>query len=237
MFYFKGTRNPDFKNVKKIDYDRYWSERSFEVNKKLKEREIIMLDMIPSGALVIDIGCGNSLLPVKLKEKGVDISVADASIIVLGGYKKYDIAGKHIDLENIGAYSFDREYDFIILSEVLEHTKNPEEIISTLSSVTKYLLLTVPNSAFYRYRLHLMFSGRFFTQWVYHPSEHIRFWSHIDFMDWLSSLGLVVEKTVASNGFSLFGLMPGLKNIWKNMFGHQIVYLCRTVNPENENRP
>ena len=45
-------------------------------------------------------------------------------------------------------------------------------------------------------------------------------------MDWLSSLGLMVEKTVASNGFSLFGLMPGLKNIWKNMFGHQIVYVC-----------
>jgi len=228
MFYFKGTRKPDFKNIQKIDYDRYWSERSFGLNKKLKEREMIMFNMIPSGARVIDMGCGNSLLPVKLKEKGVSISVADTSGVVLSGYEEYGIPGKRIDLENVGLYQFAEEYDFIILSEVLEHTKNPEEIINTLSSITDRFLLTVPNSAFYRYRLHLMFIGRFFTQWVYHPSEHIRFWSYSDFIDWLSSLGLVVEKTVSSNGFSLFGLVPGLKNVWKNMFGHQIVYLCHT---------
>ena len=232
MFYFKGTRKPDFKNIQKIDYDRYWNERSFSLNKKLKEREIIMLTMIPYGVRVIDIGCGNSLLPIKLKEKGVDISVADASSIVLEGYKKYAIPGKVVDLEDIRSYPFDGEYDFIIMSEVLEHTKNPEEIIATLLPMTEYFLLTVPNSAFYRYRLHLMFSGRFFTQWIYHPSEHIRFWSHVDFMDWLSSLDLVVEKTVSSNGFSFFGLIPWLKNMWKNMFGHQIVYLCHKQRPQ-----
>ena len=50
MFYFKEQGTLILKDVKKIDYDRYWSERSFEVNKKLKEREIIIFNMIPSGA-------------------------------------------------------------------------------------------------------------------------------------------------------------------------------------------
>ncbi len=226
MFFFEGTRKPNFTDIQSIDYDRYWSERGFHLNKNLKERERIIRDIIPSGTRVIDIGCGNSLLPVALKEKGVDISVADISGIVLEEYGRHGIDGVKIDLERIRAHKVAGPYDFIIISEVLEHTKNPEEIIQTLKTLTERFALTVPNSAFYRYRFHLMFSGRFFTQWVYHPSEHIRFWSHIDFMDWLSSLGLVVEKTVASNGFSLFGLLPGLKNIWKNMFGHQIVYVC-----------
>ena len=46
-----------------------------------------MLSMIPTCAKVIDIGCGNSLLPVKLKEKGCAVSVADISKTALNQYK------------------------------------------------------------------------------------------------------------------------------------------------------
>ena len=227
MFKFEGTRKPNFSEIKKIDYNRYWSERGFEINKKLKERELIILDFIESSKKVLDIGCGNSLLPVELKKKGVLVKIADISEEVLKGFKKYDIESLYIDLEKIDSLKLDGKFDAIILSEVLEHTKNPEEIIGELKKYTKSFIITVPNSAFYRYRIGLFFGGRFFTQWVYHPSEHIRFWSHIDFLDWLDAMGLDIEKSVSSNGFSLFGLVPPLKNIWKNMFGHQIVYFCK----------
>lgn len=226
MFYFNNTRKPDFRNIHKIDYDEYWKHRGFVINKKLKEREEIILSNIPKGSSVLDIGCGNSLLPVKLKEKGVNINVADISEDVLTGFSKYGIKSAKIDLlkpELINISS----YDYIILSEVLEHLSNPEDVLGVLKKYSQNFIITIPNSAFYRYRLHLMFSGRFFTQWVYHPSEHLRFWSHTDFLDWLSALGLQVEKTKASNGFTLFGLIKNLKNWWPNLFGHQIVYFCK----------
>jgi len=79
----------------------------------------------------------------------------------------------------------------------------------------------LPNSAFYRYRIGLMFKGRFFTQWLYHPSEHLRYWSHIDFLDWLKALNFNIIEFKSSNG-------PFLKNIWPNMFGNQICYLVKT---------
>lgn len=227
MFNFAGTRKPNFSQIKSIDYNQYWKERGFNINKKLKERELIIRDFIQSKKSVLDVGCGNSRLPVVLKEKGVDIEVADISDEVLKGFEKYGIKSNRIDLENISALNFGKKFDYIILSEVLEHTKNPEEIINKLKNFTSNFIITVPNSAFYRYRTGLMFGGRFFMQWVYHPSEHIRFWSHIDFLDWLEALNLEVGKTISSNGFSLFGLIPSLKNIWKNMFGHQIVYFCK----------
>ncbi|AKM83792.1 TPA: hypothetical protein DCZ46_00430 [Candidatus Campbellbacteria bacterium] len=227
MFKFEGTRKPNFSEIKKIDYNRYWSERGFEINKKMKERELIILNNIAIDKKVLDIGCGNSRLPVELKEKGIDIKVADISEEVLRGFQKYNISSLQIDLEKIDSLKLDGKFDVIILSEVLEHTKNPEEIIGELKKYTKSFIITVPNSAFYRYRIGLFFGGRFFTQWVYHPSEHIRFWSHIDFLDWLNAMGLDIEKSVSSNGFSLFGLVPPLKNIWKNMLGHQIVYFCK----------
>lgn len=228
MFYFPNTRKPDFRNIKSIDYNLYWKERGFALNKKLKEREEIILGLIPSDSKVLDIGCGNSLLPVALKKQGSEVSVADISVEVLKGYSKFDIGGVVLDLEKINQFENNLEhYDYIILSEVLEHTKNPEEIINVLSSHTDNFLLTIPNSAFYRYRFHLMFFGRFFTQWVYHPSEHLRYWSHSDFLDWIKAMNLDLVKSESSNGFTLFGILPVLKNLWPNMFGHQIVYFCR----------
>lgn len=230
MFNFVGTRKPNFYEIKNIDYNQYWKERGFDINKKLKEREVIILDFIQSSKKVLDVGCGNSRLPVALKDKGVDVFVADISDEVLKGFGKYGIKSIKVDLENISLISFDNKFDYIILSEVLEHTKNPEEIIEKLKDFTDNFIITVPNSAFYRYRFGLLFGGRFFTQWVYHPSEHLRFWSHIDFLDWLKSMNLEVENSISSNGFSLFGIIPSLKNIWKNMFGHQIVYFCKIRN-------
>ncbi|MEA3398217.1 MAG: methyltransferase domain-containing protein [Patescibacteria group bacterium] len=227
MTRFNYTRKPDFKNIRSIDYNQYWDERGLKISQNLMPREKIMLGMIGAGKKVIDIGCGHSRLPLEFKAKGCQVEVADISGKVIELFRGQNIPGHIINLEDTGKINFTSRYDFIILSEVLEHTRNPEEIINKLKQFSDYFLITIPNSAFYRYRWHLMFSGRFFTQWVHHPSEHLRYWSHIDFLDWLKAMNLKIINTVASNGFSLFGLWPGLKDIWKNMFGHQIIYYCK----------
>lgn len=224
---FRNTRKPDFRNISALDYNAYWVTRGFHIEKKLKEREEIILAHIPAGSSVLDIGCGNSLLPVALRDKGCSVTVGDISTIVLDGYRDKGIQALNIDLEKVNPDSFHETYDYMVLSEVLEHTRNPEEIIQELKKHTKHFALTIPNSAFYRYRFHLMFGGRFFTQWASHPSEHLRFWSHLDFVDWIRDMGLILESSTASNGFSLFGLSPQLKNLWINLFGHQIVYFIR----------
>lgn len=215
----------------RLDYTTYWGQRGFSINKKLKEREVIMRDHIPEGSAVLDIGSGNSRLPLVLKERGCDIEVADVSSAVLEGFKEHGIPSRVLDLDKVRDVSFPKTYDYMILSEVLEHTMNPEEILATLSPHTRRFLLTVPNSAFYPFRFTLFFGGRFFRQWAFHPSEHVRFWSHTDFLDWLSVQGLSVEWSIPSNGLSMKGTMPWLKNVWPNLFGHQIVYQCKTNTP------
>lgn len=225
---YKWVRTPDFNNLpKNIDYNDYWKFRGWETKKNLKNRELLALDMIDAGKKVIDFGCGNSLLPVKLKEKGVNMFISDVSNDVLEGYKKYKIPGYTIDLDNLDVGDLPKDFDFIILFEVLEHLKYPERVIEKLSEHTKEFLVTVPNSAAYYYRLSLLFKGRFFTQWVYHPSEHLRYWSHIDFMDWLSAIGLEVVESRASDGMQSKGLTPWLPNLWKNLFADRVLYRCR----------
>jgi len=220
-------RKPDFSNIKHFDYDMFWSTDDAKLGAALKPRERIILNMIPAGSRVIDIGCGNSLLPAKLKEKGMHVGIADISPVALEMHRKEGIPGKIINLEDVASIDLGGPYDYIILSEVLEHTTNPEEIILALKKYTKYFILTIPNSAAYVFRYGLLVRGRFFTQWAHHPSEHLRFWSHIDFLDWLDAMGLEVVETKASDGFTFKGMLPFLPDLWKNFFGYRMVYLCK----------
>ena len=220
-------RRPDFSKVRNLDYDAYWEERGWEIAASLKPREEIMLEMVPSGARVFDVGCGNSLLPVRLREKGAHVTVGDISSKVLDGYRKLGIEAIELDLEDVSMIRFDRRYDYIVLSEVLEHLRNPEEVMAMLAPHTERFLITVPNSAAYIFRYGLLVRGRFFTQWVYHPSEHLRYWSHTDMLDWLGAVGLDVEEVRVADGFTLGGLLLFLPRLWKNLFGYRMVYRCR----------
>lgn len=222
---FQPTRKPEFeKGLQRLDYAEYWKFRGgFEINDSLREREVIAVREIPAGATVCDIGCGTSRLPLALEEKGCDVSVADMAVPVLEGFERLGIKSFHIDLMSHPEEALDRQYDYIVMSEVLEHLPYPEEVIQALKSKARYFFFTIPNSAFIRYRAHLLLKGRFFTQWVFHPSEHLRYWSHIDFLDWLGAMGFRVIKSEASNG--LWSKRLPLYRWWPNLFGHQICYL------------
>jgi len=223
MTNFLWTRKPDFTQIKKFTYDDYWMQRGFRFNDRLKEREVIIFNLIKPEDKVLDVGCGNSRLGLSLKEKGCNVSVADISKIVLNEFEKVGIGTYFIDLVKLDFNSIlDAKWDAIILSEVLEHTPNPEDIIKELKKITDTIIITIPNSAFYKFRFHLLLSGRFFTQWISHPSEHLRYWSHTDFIDWLNAIGLKVIKHKSSNGIKI------LKDLWPNIFGFQIVYVCST---------
>lgn len=223
MFYFTGTRKPNFKDISQDIYADYWKATGSQLRSRLMEREVIFLDWIKNDSSVLSLGCGNSRLLFELKkQKNCQVLGADIENSVVEGLKKQgidamqiDLTDKNLNLEKI----LDKKFDYVILSELLEHLAMPEELILKLKNLGNNLIISIPNSAFYRYRMGLMFSGRFFTQWAKHPSEHLRYWSHLDFLDWLEALGFKVVQVRASNGFNIF------KNLWPNLLGHQICYL------------
>jgi len=225
MIFFTGTRKPNFKNIKFFNYDEYWLHRGVKIKKIFMDREKIFMDWINEKSSVLDIACGNSPLLLELKqEKKCKVEGIDVSSVVV---KEQNKIGVNAYVKDIGLDSFqlEKQYDFIVLSEILEHLAYPEKLINKIKNKSKYLLISLPNSAFYRYRLGLLLKGRFFTQWACHPSEHLRFWSHIDFIDWLEAMGLEVEDCKSSNGLTIGPIK--LFNIRKNLFGHQICYLVK----------
>jgi len=225
LFFFPEMRKPNFRNIKFLDYDEYWRHRGVKIRQKLRDREKIFIEWIKEGSCILDIACGDSPLLLKLKkEKGCCVEGFDISSLIV---KEQNKAGIPASVNDISSESFqlEKSYDYIILSEVLEHLVFPENLITKIKHRARHLIISIPNSAFYRYRVDFLLRGRFFTQWTYHPAEHLRFWSHVDFLDWLEAMGLEVVDCQPSNGLTI-GPMK-LFNIWKNLFGYQICYLVR----------
>lgn len=230
MTSFLGSRKPDFRAGRQaLVYDDYWKRSNFSPNEKLNEREVILRDCVPAGSTVLIVGCGTSLLPLALAEKGCTITVSDIAPTVVEFFQTKGVPGFILDLEHITDASITGTYDIVVASEVFEHIRNPERAVEVLARHTRRFLICSPNSAFYRYRLHLMFAGRFFIQWKYSPAEHLRYWSHTDFLDWLSAQDLRVRAVIPAMGLSCRGWCGFVKNWWPNLFGHQIVYDCEVV--------
>ncbi|OQA39081.1 MAG: Methionine biosynthesis protein MetW [Parcubacteria group bacterium ADurb.Bin316] len=218
MNIFKGKRLENF------DYEYYWNSKNQKIKDNLFEREKIIFNWIKDESKVLDAAVGNSFLPVCLKEKKkCEVYVRDVARGVLDQYRSLGIQAEVRNIYDANDDGTDN-YDYIVMSEVLEHLAMPEDVIKKMSKISKFLVITIPNSAFYRFRLQLLF-GRFLKQWVLHPSEHLRFWSHSDFIDWLEVLDFEVEKCEASNGLDIGPLK--LFKYFPNLCGHQICYLVK----------
>jgi len=211
------------KNIKFFNYDQYWDDSGEKIRNKLREREQIFIDWIKPGSAVLDIACGNSLLPFELSsKKGCIVEAFDISPKVIQEQQVKRINAQVRDLTDKN-FKLEKKYDYIIASEILEHLAYPEVLLDKIKNNARFFLISVPNSAFYRFRFKLFFFGRFFVQWAYHPAEHLRYWSHEDFLDWLDSSGFRIIQSRASNGLDIGPLK--FYEFWPNLFGHQICYL------------
>lgn len=201
-----------------MDYDAYWKAKG-EMNST--GRCPVLSSLITAGASVLDIGCGEGVTLKYLREKngargrGLDISAQAVAMA----------REKGVDAERADAsaaeFEVDAVYDHIIISEVLEHIPNPEHLLAKVKGKFKVsLLISIPNSAYYLHRLRLLF-GRFPVQWVWHPGEHLRFWSLTDFRETLDACGFEIISVRTHSGF-LF-----LHGVWPNLFADSAVFEVR----------
>ena len=190
-------------------YENYWKIRG---KAGFRPRYRIFSEWIENGSSVLDIGCGEGHLGQFLIENnhadytGCDISEAALEIAKGRGLKT-------INLPVDDKLNFpDKSFDYVILSEFLEHIVNSEEVLKEAMRIAKLaVLVSIPNSAYWKFRLELLF-GSSPKQWVISPKEHLRFWSISDFNKTINSLGFKIEKTKASNGKKV------LRDIWPNLF-------------------
>ncbi len=113
------------------------------------------LDAVPAGARVLDIGAGPGGMAAELAKKGCTTAVVDQ-------FKPTrPTAGVQVFVQNLDEEPrFPvRDYQYLLLLDVIEHLRDPEQFLSRLRAQLDYddktLVLTTPNIAFVIQRLML----------------------------------------------------------------------------------
>ena len=138
----------------------FFREPARDVAPEMRRKYAPIAAMVPSGARVLDIGCGTGALLNLLREKGhagtgVEIDgerLADA--IANGVDALFDDADEGMDIVPVGAY------DVAVLSETLQTVKHPRELLHRILEIADEAVVSFPNFAVYSIRLHLGLTGR-----------------------------------------------------------------------------
>jgi glycosyltransferase involved in cell wall biosynthesis len=116
------------------------------------------LDAVPERARVLDIGGGPGAMASQLVKKGCEAAVVD-QFGLHTDRNKHDMPVFVQDLD--APLTFDsKPYDTLLLLDIIEHLKDPEEFLDRLRAQFDYspkrLVLTTPNIAFVVQRLMLL---------------------------------------------------------------------------------
>jgi homoserine O-acetyltransferase len=169
---------------------------------RLSEVEKLILDQIPGGASVLDLGCGDGNLLAALNRRGhqdlMGVEVAQANIL-----KAASRGLNVIDYDlNHGLPAFtDDQFDYVILSATLQAVANVAELFEEMLRVGTRVIVSFPNFAYRKLREDYVARGRsprapgeFQHRWYDTPNR--RFPSIADVVDLCQEKNVRIENEV-----------------------------------------
>lgn len=160
-----------------------------------------IVDSIPDGSVVLDIGAGNGLLSelLNFNNKSIVIDgIEPNNSVSVENKKKYRKYYKGY-LQDFMEQLLVNDYDFIVVADVLEHVYDPIDFLSSVRRLMKentQLLLSVPNIAFGAVRLSLL-EGKFeYVDSGLLERTHIRFFTLKTLIEVFSLTNLHIAKRI-----------------------------------------
>lgn len=191
----------------------------------------LIAGFITPRARVLDVGCGDGELLAFLAQdkqvdgRGVEISQRGVNECVARGLSA--IQG---DADTDLVFYPDKGFDYVILSQTLQATRNPREVLEELLRIGERAIVSFPNFGYWRVRLSLLFRGRMpVTRDLPHSwydTPNIHFCTIRDFVALCEEIGATVESAMAldRDGHSIGVSMPWW--FW-NLFGQQAVFVLK----------
>jgi methionine biosynthesis protein MetW len=171
--------------------------------------------IIEQRSRVLDLGCGEGELLAWLVEnkgvlaRGVEISAAKVRKAIGRGVSAYQ---GDID-EGLADYP-DSAFDYVILSQTLQETRDPLQVMKEMLRVGRRAIVSFPNFGHWTMRRAMLFTGQapktklFPYDWYNSPNIH--FLSINDFEDLCKNSGFPIEKRYFLSGATRVTLMPNL---------------------------
>lgn len=200
----------------------------------------MVIDFVPEGATVLDIGCGEGRLLQTLVEtrrvKGFGLEV-DQTAVQNAIAKGLPVIQGDANTD-LTTYA-DDAFDVAILNHTLSELRNPLEILRQLKRIAKRTIVSVANFGHWHARLHFAVLGHApvtkAMPYQWYDSPNIRFCTLDDFGNLASAAGLAIDSAVPldSSGKPL----PPFLAAHANFFAAQSLYaLSRTNQNLHANR-
>jgi len=106
---------------------------------------------------VLDIGCGDGLLLIALREKGVKGVGVDVSDVAIKKCREKGLEAVLMDVNDSHIPFPDKFFDLVILSDVLEHLYDPSSLLQEAKRLSGKILISVPNFNSLPARLQMLF--------------------------------------------------------------------------------
>lgn len=192
---------------------------------------LIVAEMVTPGARVLDVGCGDgALLSLLAATKNVDargIEISRDGVAECVGRGLAVIQGDaDTDLSDYP----DDCFDFVILSQTLQATRNPRVVLEQMLRIGRHAIVSFPNFGHWRVRGALMLRGRMPVSdnmpHAWYDTPNIHFCTIADFVALADALPARIDKAVALNAA---GGRIGFSAPWWawNLLGEQAVFLLR----------
>jgi methionine biosynthesis protein MetW len=193
-----------------------------------------IVDWIPEGSRVLDLGCGEgSLLKLlverkKAKVEGIEISPSGVEVCRSKGL---NVRQGRIDE---GLPWADGAFDIAVCNVTLQMVMYPEKLLSEMGRVATRQIVSFPNFANLRNRVELFLYGRMpramlfgYTWW---NTGHIHQLSIQDFKELVKGIGLEIKKSAYFGRLAI----PGVVRLAPNLLS--TIVLNELVKPKTANK-
>ena len=189
---------------------------------------LAVADMVQPGARVLDVGCGDGELLRLLETRGVDGRGIELSREGVNQCVAKGLAVIQGDADTDLADYPDDAFDFVILSQTLQATRQPRVVLENLLRIGRRAIVSFPNFGFWKMRLQLLVGGHMPrtenlpASW--YDTANIHFCTIKDFVELCDAIDVKMERAEA---LDLYGRPLRLRLPWWvwNMFGEQGVFL------------
>lgn len=195
-----------------------------------RKDHLLIAEMVKPGAKVLDVGCNDGTLLQLLQDqrqvngRGVELSQKQVNVCVARGLSVIQ-GDADRDLVDYPADA----YDYVILSQTIQATRNPRQVLREMLRVGRYAVVSFPNFGHWRVRGSLFFNGRMPVNeslpYSWYDTPNIHFCTIRDFMRLCAEMNVTVEQALALKNDG--GPIKLSHKRLANLLGEQAVFLLK----------